>query len=173
MNRIVLVLIGFVLASATTTLAQEKADGDKTGAIALKVVNYADLGKAVKDLKGKVVVVDFWSDTCIPCKRNFPHIVDLNAKHAKDGLVAISVSLDDAQDEAARAKALKFLTARKAAFANLILDEKPEVWQQKLQAAELPLIFVFDRAGKAYKFNGETLDLDEVDQLIDELLQKK
>ena len=101
-----LVLFGLVFATTATVVAQEKTDGDNADKVTLKTVNYAELGKTVKDLKGKVVIVDFWSNTCVPCKRNFPHLVEMQAKQAKDGLVAISVSLDDPHDEAARALAL-------------------------------------------------------------------
>jgi hypothetical protein len=42
---------------AAPTLGQ--GAGDKVG---LKTVTYAELGKMVRDLKGKVVVVDFWGE---------------------------------------------------------------------------------------------------------------
>ena len=31
--------------------------------VGVKVVDYAALGRAIKELKGKLVVVDFWADT--------------------------------------------------------------------------------------------------------------
>jgi hypothetical protein len=31
-------------------------------AVALKTVKYADLGRTVRDLQGKIVVVDFWGE---------------------------------------------------------------------------------------------------------------
>ena len=31
-------------------------------AVALKAVKYADLGRTVRDLQGKIVVVDFWGE---------------------------------------------------------------------------------------------------------------
>ena len=43
------------LLAGTPTLGQEKVD--------VKVVSYEELGDIVRQLKGKVVVVDFWADT--------------------------------------------------------------------------------------------------------------
>jgi hypothetical protein len=44
-------------------LAGAAAPGQGTdGKVALKTVSYAELGKMVRDLKGKVVVVDFWAE---------------------------------------------------------------------------------------------------------------
>jgi thiol-disulfide isomerase/thioredoxin len=42
-------------------------------------------------LKGKVVLVDFWTYSCINCIRTFPHLVDWNNKYADDGLVIVGV----------------------------------------------------------------------------------
>src|SRR3954466_14751176 len=67
--------------------------------VAVKVVRYDGLTDLVKQNKGKVVVVDFWADYCVPCKREFPKLVALHEKHAKAGLVAVSVSLDELSED--------------------------------------------------------------------------
>ncbi|MCJ7624604.1 MAG: cytochrome c biogenesis protein DipZ, partial [Anaerolineaceae bacterium] len=43
------------------------------------------------ELKGKVVIVDFWTYSCINCVRTLPYITDWNIKYADDGLVIIGV----------------------------------------------------------------------------------
>ncbi|TXG77924.1 cytochrome c biogenesis protein DipZ [Candidatus Dojkabacteria bacterium] len=45
----------------------------------------------IQDLKGKVVLVDFWTYTCINCIRTLPHIVEWNDKYKDKGLVIIGV----------------------------------------------------------------------------------
>ena len=57
----------------------------------VKVVTYAELGQTIRSLKGKVVVVDFWGNTCIPCKKAFPHLVEMYGKYAPEGFAAVSV----------------------------------------------------------------------------------
>jgi cytochrome c biogenesis protein CcdA/thiol-disulfide isomerase/thioredoxin len=42
-------------------------------------------------LRGKVVLVDFWTYSCINCIRTVPHIEALYKRYAKDGLVVIGV----------------------------------------------------------------------------------
>ena len=44
------------------------------------------------DLKGKVVLVDFWTYSCINCIRTLPYLVDWNAKYADKGLVIVGVT---------------------------------------------------------------------------------
>ncbi|WP_053160332.1 cytochrome c biogenesis protein DipZ [Pseudomonas sp. P1.8] len=44
-----------------------------------------------ESLKGKVVLVDFWTFDCINCKHTLPYVKDWAKKYAKDGLVVIGV----------------------------------------------------------------------------------
>jgi len=44
-----------------------------------------------EQLKGKVVLVDFWTYSCINCIRTIPHVKALYDRYAKDGLVIIGV----------------------------------------------------------------------------------
>jgi len=46
---------------------------------------------SIESLRGKVVLVDFWTYSCINCIRTLPHIKALNAKYASDGLVIVGV----------------------------------------------------------------------------------
>src|SRR5919107_1847829 len=45
----------------------------------------------IKDLKGKVVLVDFWTYSCINCIRTIPYLVDWNEKYADKGLVIVGI----------------------------------------------------------------------------------
>ena len=44
-----------------------------------------------ESLKGKVVLVDFWTFDCITCKHTLPYVKDWAKKYGKDGLVVIGV----------------------------------------------------------------------------------
>ena len=44
-----------------------------------------------EQLKGKVVLIDFWTYSCINCIRTIPHVRALHGRYAKDGLVVIGV----------------------------------------------------------------------------------
>ena len=45
----------------------------------------------IQSLKGKVVLVDFWTYTCINCIRTFPYLKNWDEKYRDDGLVIIGV----------------------------------------------------------------------------------
>jgi cytochrome c biogenesis protein CcdA/thiol-disulfide isomerase/thioredoxin len=45
----------------------------------------------IKSLRGKVVLIDFWTYTCINCIRTFPYLADWYTKYHDKGLVIIGV----------------------------------------------------------------------------------
>jgi thiol-disulfide isomerase/thioredoxin len=49
---------------------------------------------ALDDLKGKVVLIDFWATWCPPCREALPHVRDIAKKFQGQPLVVLSVSLD-------------------------------------------------------------------------------
>ncbi len=46
---------------------------------------------SMNDLEGKVVLIDFWTYSCINCVRTIPHLRELNEKYEKYGLKIISI----------------------------------------------------------------------------------
>lgn len=46
---------------------------------------------SLNDLKGKVVLVDFWTYTCINCIRTLPHVTSWYDKYKDDGFVVVGV----------------------------------------------------------------------------------
>lgn len=45
----------------------------------------------MEKLRGKVVLIDFWTYTCINCIRTLPHVTSWHEKYADDGLVILGV----------------------------------------------------------------------------------
>ena len=98
----------------------------------------------------------------------------MQRQYEKDGLVAVSVSLDDPGDKDARERILKFLRAKDAEFTNLFLDEPSELWSERLKIDLPPAVFVFDRDGRiAGKFEGKMVSYEtQIEPLVEKLLKK-
>ena len=103
--------------SRDTKLAKEgSAAGPAKSALKLPQLGPApawalkDLSGAVvsfEQFKGKVVVIDFWATWCPPCREEIPGYIALASKYAKDGLVIVGISLDQAGPEVVKAFASK------------------------------------------------------------------
>ena len=142
-------------------------------AVTIKAVKYKDLGRMVREQKGKVVVVDFWTTNCVPCKKAFPHLVKLYNETNTAGLVVFSVALDEPTPKAQQ-KALEFLQEQKSPFTNLILDEESDVWQKGLATDSVPCVFLFNRDNRIEKkyLSMEPADQEDLDRRVKELLKK-
>jgi len=108
--------------------------------------------QAMEQHKGKVVYVDFWASWCVPCRKSFPWMNAMQAKHQQDGLVVLSINLD-AQAELAE----KFLQQTPANFA-ILYDAKGKL-AKKFKLKGMPSSYLFDRQGKLISahsgFNGK------------------
>ncbi len=58
------------------------------------------------DLRGKVVVLDFWASWCVPCKLAIPDLEALHQQHARAGLVVLGITVNDKGDPVQNLKAL-------------------------------------------------------------------
>ena len=61
--------------------------------------------RRLSDLRGKVVMIDFWASWCGPCRRENPNVVKLYKKYHDKGFEIYSVSLD--KEKSAWLKAIK------------------------------------------------------------------
>ena len=171
MRMIRFVLLPLVMAAVAVVVGNRPAASPEDG-VGLQIIRYDDLADRIQNLAGRVVVVDFWADYCEPCKREFPKLVELHRNYAREGLAAVSVSVDDPTDDEARDRAKKFLIARKAEFSNYLLNEKPAVWQAKLKIDGPPCVFVFNRKGELLKKYHDDVDYGEIERLVKNALKQ-
>jgi thiol-disulfide isomerase/thioredoxin len=145
--------------------------GVSTPAVQLQVVKWPELEAHLAKQHGKVVLIDIWLNTCIPCKKEFPHFVALHRKYADRGLVCISLNTDEATEKEI---ALDYLKTQRATFDNFLIDEPIPVWQQKLHTNTAPAALIFGHDGKLRKdFGDDEFTYVEVEKAVVEALAER
>src|ERR1700687_469630 len=99
MRQIRSVVSAGALAGLLCFVCSESHSQPPAEATELKIVKYAELANLIVKNKGKVILLDFWADTCLPCKKAFPHLIELHKTYEAKGLVVISVCTDELEEE--------------------------------------------------------------------------
>lgn len=94
----------------------------------------------LRDLKGKIVLVNFWATWCPPCRKEMPDLEALFEKYKDQGFLVLSISDEDA------AKVQPFITERNITYP-VLLDPGRKV-NDSFQVEGIPKSFVYDREGK-------------------------
>jgi len=94
----------------------------------------------LSNLKGKVVIVNFWATWCPPCRKEMPDLEALYNRFKEKGLVILSIS-DEPIDKVA-----PFIAEHKYTFP-ILLDPGRKV-NSAYEVDGIPKNFVYDRNGK-------------------------
>ena len=112
--------------------------------------------RKLSDLRGKVVLLDFWASWCRPCRGENPHVVAMYQKYHNKGFEVFSVSLDRDKESWKRAIAADGLV-----WPNHVSDLK--YWSSEAAriygVSSIPSTYLLDQNGRiiAKNLRGEAL----------------
>jgi cytochrome c biogenesis protein CcdA/thiol-disulfide isomerase/thioredoxin len=153
-------------AGTQPALDDEGAFPDLSGAVAW--LNSPPLSS--KALKGKVVLIDFWTYSCINCLRALPYVEGWSAKYKDAGLVVIGVHTPEFAFEKERANVEKAVRDLKVNYP-VAIDSDYRIWQA-FNNEYWPAHYFIDGKGRIrYHHFGEG-EYAESDRVIQELLKE-
>lgn len=124
-------------------------------------------GKVIdlKDLRGRVVVVNFWATWCEPCRDEMPSLERLRERFQGRPLEVLTVNYGEGTP-----KIREFLQKQNISLPVLLDPEKEAAMAWR--AGGLPITFVVDRGGKVrhYAFGERDWSDDETVALVENLL---
>ena len=126
-----------------------------------------ELPLSLNDLRGKLVVLDFWTYCCINCMHVFPQLRKLELKYAEElAVIGVHSAKFTAEKDSQN---LRKAVLRYEIAHPVVNDAEFQVWQQWGVRAWPTLMFI-DPAGKIIgKHEGE-IDLETFDRVIGEMI---
>ena len=94
----------------------------------------------LSELRGRIVLVNFWATRCQPCRKEMPDLEALYTQFKGEGLIVLGISDEDA------AKVRSFIAERQVTYP-ILLDPGRKV-NDLFQVEGIPKTFVYDREGK-------------------------
>lgn len=120
------------------------------------------------DLRGKVVVVDFWTYGCVNCVNTLPHVTELYSKYRDRGLVVIGVHTPEFPFEHS-ASNVQAALKRHGILYPVAQDNGSQTWNA-YRNQYWPAQYIIDQTGKiVFQHAGEG-QYDEIDRTVARLL---
>ena len=114
----------------------------------------------LSQLRGKVVLVNFWATWCPPCRKEMPDLEALYNRFKGQGLVILAISDEEL------GKVAPFIAERKITYP-VMLDPERKV-NEMFQVEGIPKSFVYNRAGKLV---AQSIDMRTQKQFLQMLAQ--
>lgn len=143
------------------------------------------------DMKGKVVLLDFWAVWCGPCIATFPHLKEWNEKYKDKGLVIVGLTnyynfkWDDAASKASRAPGKvtpeeenemlgKFAEHHSLHHRFAVQKEKDSTLSEYYAVSGIPHVVLLDQEGKVriVKVGSGPANAKAIGDMIEKLLAK-
>ena len=125
----------------------------------------------LKDLQGKVVILDFWATYCPPCLEEIPHLKELQQKYGNENLEIIGLHVGGEED---RPKVPAFVEKLKINYV-LATPENELTRFIFANTDNIPQTAIFDRQGRLVKkiigFNDQIKS--DLDATIEQTVNQK
>jgi thiol-disulfide isomerase/thioredoxin len=125
----------------------------------------------LKDLRGRVVLIEFWTFRCINCRNTLPFVKRWHDRYLDKGLTVIGVHSPEF-DEEKNVEHLRREVSSLGIRYPVVTDNDYKTWNAyKVEA--WPAVFLLDKQGRIRWMRVGEGDYDEAERMIEKLLAEK
>ncbi len=125
----------------------------------------------LKDLRGRVVLIEFWTFGCYNCRNTLPFVKSWDDRYREKGLTVIGVHSPEFDDERI-VENLRREVASLGIRYPVVTDNDYQTWDA-YNVAAWPTIFLLDKQGRIRWMHVGEGDYDEAERMIQKLIDEK
>ena len=125
----------------------------------------------LQDLRGRVVLIEFWTFGCYNCRNTLPFVKSWNDRYRQKGLTVIGVHSPEF-DEERKVESLRREVASLGISYPVVTDNDYQTWKA-YDVEAWPTMFLLDKQGRIRWMHVGEGDYDEAERLIQKLLAEK
>lgn len=95
----------------------------------------------LSEMRGKVVMINFWATWCAPCRKEMPLLNALYNKHKNSGFVLLGVNIDNSPKNGEK-------MAKKLGINFPILFDNSKKVSETYKVSAMPFTIILDKSGK-------------------------
>ncbi len=152
--------------AGAAAVSNGQVSGTDIGNVAPGFESVTDSGKTVKlsDLRGQIVVLNFWATWCEPCKIEMPEFEKVYQTNGRNNFTVLAINNSESLD-----KITTFRQQMKVTFP-MVMDEKGEL-QREYGVVSYPSTYVLNKDGVIIAKQFGPMTGEQIDTLVNRALE--
>ncbi len=125
--------------------------------------------RALADLKGKVVLLDFWATWCEPCLETMPRLQKLHSANVGKGFEVYGVSIDEDKNRVDKIR--KMINKLGISYPTFV-DAKPTPAWYRFKVRAIPAMYLLDRQSRIVAQWTGKIDFEDVEKEVSRHVDK-
>ncbi len=120
--------------------------GERLENMALRTLD-GNIWEYKRNRRGRLLLLSFWSSSCVYCKRTNPHLCDLQKDFGRYGLEVIGIACEDGSPAESEMRVRAARNRQIMTFQTLLSGPRPCPVATQFQVDVLPKVFLLDEYG--------------------------
>ena len=125
--------------------------------------------RALADLKGRVVLLDFWATWCEPCLETMPRLQKLHSANSGRDFEVCGVSIDEDKNRVVK---IRKMADKLGISYPVVVDAKPTPAWYRFTVKAIPAMYLVDREGQIVAQWTGKIDFEDVEKEVSQCLEK-